>query len=85
MFWSSGTKTSDSGVAVESDMLRSSTSFKGGAPGANEVVELNVGGTIHAVTKATLLKVQGTLFSDLAQGKTKATLDKDGRSCIGPA
>lgn len=79
MFWSSGSKTSESGTGE--DMLRSSSSFKGGPPGAGEVVELNVGGTVHAVSKATLLKVQGTLFTDLAKGKAKAPQDKDGRLC----
>jgi hypothetical protein len=83
MFWSSGSKTSESGTGE--DMLRSSSSFKGGPPGAGEVVELNVGGTVHAVSKATLLKVQGTLFTDLTKGKAKAAQDKDGRSYTQPS
>jgi hypothetical protein len=59
-------------------MFRTSTSGSTGGSIHDDVVELNVGGTIHHVTRQTLLKVPGTLFTDVAAGKVKLPRDKQG-------
>jgi hypothetical protein len=59
-------------------MFRPSTSGSAGGSIMDDVVELNVGGTIHHITRQTLLKVPGTLFSDVAAGKVKLPRDKQG-------
>jgi hypothetical protein len=73
--WASG---EPSGAAADG-MFRSSTSGATGGSIMDDVVELNVGGTIHHVARQTLHKVPGTLFSDVASGKVKLARDKQGR------
>jgi hypothetical protein len=44
----------------------------------DEIISLNVGGTIYVTTKSTLLKYPGTMLSSMFSGGHSVTKDKDG-------